>query len=299
MRSFWPFALLAVACVDLTRPPDFRGPAVMPGSDDEAAVAAPADDSGVAERDAAGVPDVAVQRPDTGANDGSVAADAAILDVTVSVPDAPAADLAAVALDAAAPPDAVVAPDRAASPDRAPDVAPPVDLAPDRAPDLARDLAADLAADSGPAPLVVDDYQAALVTRNNLNSPVSWDHETCSRVNGESVCAYAGSGGFHDFIETFNNWCSFSAQSYNSLRFRLRTSAPGEVVEVYAGTTLSANACQDTSVLLGTITTTATMTTYSFDISALARTRWLTRVELDPQSTNSTQFILDDLQLVP
>ena len=60
------------------------------------------------------------------------------------------------------------------------------------------------------------------------------------------------------------------------------------------------NACNmQTNAQLGMITTTTTMTTYEFDISSITATRWLTLVEFDPTSTNNTQFIFDDLQLVP
>ena len=47
----------------------------------------------------------------------------------------------------------------------------------------------------GPPPLVVDDFSGASLTKNTLGSTVSFDHETCAHVNGESVCTYAGSGG--------------------------------------------------------------------------------------------------------
>jgi hypothetical protein len=305
-------ALLGLGCVDLAPPPELNPPPGVPGPDDAAAAAidGPDDPAGPSEPDAAAADvtttvDTPQPLPDAGVDAASAGdaaqADAAALEAAVTDLPLPPADAPAPP-DAAATPDAATAPDRAADLALAPDLAP--DLARDLAPDLAPDLAADLAPDLGtpdavPAVLVVDDFQAALTTRNNLNSEVGWDHETCARVNGESVCSYAGSGGFHDFIETFNNWCAFDVTAYSKLRFRLRTSMAGEVIDVYAGVTPDARACTDTSSLLGTITSTTTMTTYSFDISALARTNRLTRVELDPRSTSNAQFILDDVQLVP
>jgi hypothetical protein len=317
MRS-WPLiiALLGAGCVDLTRPPELTAAPDAPGADD-AALVDPSDVTGPNGPEAAapdeGSPGETTPPPPEAGRD-AMGSDAPSSDAPSS--DALPPDTARPDLGLAA--DAPVVPDAAAGPDQAPDLAadqspdspadrsaePARDLAPDLSPDLAQDLAPDLppdvgAADTGVPVLVVDDFQAAVTTRNNLGSEVTWDHENCTRVGGESVCVYAGSGGFHDFIETFDNWCSFDVRAYTKVRFRLRTSLAGELVDVFAGINSGALLCTDTSFKLGTITTTTTMTTYTFDLTALAQTYWLTRIELDPRSTSASQFILDDLQLVP
>jgi hypothetical protein len=299
--------LLASGCVDLSRPPELDRPAVTPGPDD-AAAPAPADASvGGGDRPLLATPDV------------GTLADAAIPDEpSVTAPDAatlpadgpPSLDAAQVP-DAAVPADAPPPPDTAVPPVAAPDAAVPADAPvpvdapppPDAAPDapVPRDLAPDLAPDAGPdtaPPLIIDDFQTApQVNRNNLGSVTSSDHQVCNRVSGEMICTYAGSGGFQDFIETLNNWCAYDARAYSKVRFRLRASVAGEMVDVYVG--LGTGCTQQLpNVLLGRVVTTTTMTTYEFSLGAIARER-LVLFELDPKSTNTTQFILDDFQLVP
>jgi hypothetical protein len=142
---------------------------------------------------------------------------------------------------------------------------------------------------------VIDDFTSG--PKNNLGSEVTWDHATCNRVSGEMICTWAG-GPFHDFIETLANWCAYDASSFKKFRFRMRTSVAGERVDVYAKRNQGACAA-DTLVLLGSVTSTTTMTTYELDLAGLLGT--ITTVvgfEFDPASTNSTQFIYDDLQLV-
>jgi hypothetical protein len=241
------------------------------------------------------------------------------LDAAANSAPEPAAD-AASAPDAGGPPDAAPLPD-AAKPDLAstPDLAP--DFAPDLAPDLAPadvpagpadaslpdakpdtspdsappDTAVDVAPDAAP-PLVIDDFESGLPpNRNRLNSPTASDNEVCNRPNGELVCSYSGSGGYHDFIETLNNWCAYDARGYTKLRFKMRTAAAGEQVDVFVG--LGVGCAQQPIALLATIASATTMTTYELNISALPRDR-LVLVEFDPKAT-STQLILDDLQLVP
>jgi hypothetical protein len=213
-------------------------------------------------------------------------------------------DSAVPTADAAAPsdlpadlsPDSAVPTADAAAP---PDLPAPPDLSPDLPVDLAPDLARDSSpSDTAPPPLVIDDFQSPVTTVNNLGSEVTWDHESCSRVNGESVCHYTGSGGFHDFLESLNHWCAFDAKAYTKLRFRLRTSAPGEMVDVWAGINPN-SACSETLSLLGTITTTTTMTTYTLDVGPLTAKNWLTLFELAPRSVTTTDYILDDVELVP
>jgi hypothetical protein len=306
-RSWLLLGLAAMGCVDLTRPPQLSGspPDQLPpdaaATTDSASVSPDADLSPPAD---GGAPaDMAVpidaDLADVGA---TVPADAASPDVAIDLAaDAPAAPEVPPHPDAALAAD--LAPDSALAVDLARDVGPDagVDLASDLAPDLARDLAPDLAPpDAGPPPLVIDNFQGPSVAINTLNSEVTWDNETCSRVNGESVCSYTGSGGFHDFIESLNSFCEFDARAYTKISLRLRTSVAGEQVQVIAGMDSAAGCPRtQTNMPLGTITTTTTMTTYTFVIPTLAAAKLLVYIELDPQSTTTTQFILDDFQLVP
>jgi hypothetical protein len=284
-RWLWLFVALAGnACVDLTRPPQLEHPP----------------DADLAPDAAGGSRDVArdLAMPDHGPGTGGAGLDVA-----------PPADL----------PDASVEPDLPLPADAAlvPDLAPPADQArlPADAPPLPADAApsppdaapstpdaappADLAPEAGAPPLVIDDFQSTgPINRNSLASDVTWDHETCNRVNGEMVCSYAG-GPYHDFIETLAGWCAYDVSKYRKLRFRLRTSVAGEQVEIFAGRSATGG-CSQTLVSLGTITTTSTMTTYELDLSAVtASSKWLVAFEFDPMSTNATQFIYDDLQLLP
>jgi hypothetical protein len=279
MRRLFPLLVIlaGASCVDLTPPPALaRAPGNLPDPDGEAPdlasveVGGPPVDAGAPEPDAALAPD------QTAAADMDLPAPDAAVPPDTSLRDAPAPDVAA---------DRFVAP-----PDLAPDVAPVMpDVAADRAPDLAPDVA-------GPPPLVVDDFQGSATNRNTLGSSVTFDHETCSHVNGESVCSYAGTGGFHDFIESFNNFCPFDASRFSKLRFRMRTSVAGEMVEVYAGS----GPCNNEGLSkIGTVTTTTTMTTYDLDLTTVNRAI-LVSIEFDPLSANSSiQFIIDDIQLVP
>jgi hypothetical protein len=305
-RRWLIMALLGAACVDLGRPLELSRPPATPGDGGETAsvdagAAVPADAS--IDLTSPGAPaDAAVIGADADSPDIAIPADTALpIDAAIAADLPVPPDAAAPATpDAAAPP-----PDASVPPDLAP---PPVDLAPDRAPDLSPDLPRDLAPDLppdvspdlGPPALVIDDFQTAnLPNRNNLNSEVSQDNQICNKVDGEMICVYDGSGGYHDFIETLANWCGYPASIYKKFRFRMRTSVPGEMVDVFAGTN-SGGCSSETQMKIGTITTTTTMTTYELDISALTASKQLVKFEFDPKSTSATtQFILDDLQLAP
>jgi hypothetical protein len=300
-----PLALLGVACVDLGRPPELMRPPVtlndagepvdVGGSGDDAATGRP--DSAGSPPDAAAVPPDAAPPVDA---PPAPAPDAAVPTDTEPLPDL-ARDLAPVPADAAAAPDAAVTPDASLPPDLAPDVAPDLapDLAPDVAPDLAPDVAPDVSPDVGPPALVIDDFQTATPPKNNLGSEFTTDNQICNRVDGEMVCAYDGTGSYQDFIEPLNNWCAFQGGTYRRFRFRMRSSVAGQSVDVYVGTN-TGSCVRQTNVKIGTIVTTAAMTTYELDFSAVAAGRGLVLFELDPLSTSATtQFIFDDLQLVP
>jgi hypothetical protein len=293
MRRLFPLLVIlaGASCVDLTPPPELaRAPGNLPDLDGEA--------PDVASVEVGGSPvDAGAPEPDA-----ALATDqAAAADMDIPAPDAGVSTDATVPPDTSLPADVPVAPDVTADrfvapPDLAPDVAPVMpDVAPVM-PDVAPDRTPDLALDMGPPPLVVDDFQGSATNRNTLGSSVTFDHETCNHVNGESVCSYAGSGGFHDFIESFNNFCPFDASRFTKLRFRMRTSVAGEMVEVYAGS----GPCNNEGLSkIGTVTTTTTMTTYDLDLTTVNRAL-LVSIEFDPLSANSSiQFILDDIQLVP
>ena len=283
---------LVAGCVDLSRPPELQRP---PPGDAGAEPALP--DAAPRDLAAPGIADAGVSL-DLAAPVDETSADDAAVDASVSPDMTVPADVAAPSPDAAP-----LTPDLAPPADAPPlpaDAAAPPDLAPDLSPDRAPDLAPDLAPDAGPPPLVIDDFQSAgPINRNNLNSEVTWDHENCARVNGEMVCSYTGTGGFHDFIETLLSWCSYDASKYRKFRFRMRTSAAGEKIDVFV-TRNPTGACDGTQVLLGTVTSTTAMTTYELDLGPiLASSKWLTAFEFTPKSTSGTQFIYDDLQLVP
>jgi hypothetical protein len=272
---------VSVAVLGACSPPTARSrPPVRAGTDEPAAI------------DAGHIADAP-----RGAPDGRVTDEG-------SAPDANPEndDDGAARLDASAPPDDAaetdlpttpdVSPDAESAPDAAEDQAAPGDATPP--PDL---VPADV--EAGAPALVIDDFQTSTTaTNNNLASAISGDNETCNRANGEMVCVWNGTGSFHDFIETLNNWCSFDARAYTKLGFRMRTSVAGETVAVYLGVN-GGGACTQTPSLLGVITTSTTMTSYTFDIAEGVRASSLTVVELDPRSTNATQFIFDDFQLLP
>ena len=288
VRYWLLLALAAAGCIDLTQPPELRG---QDAADEQPDAAAGEDGAApdLAGRDLTTSPDAEAGPMDAAAPDLSAPADTA--------PPADAAPPRDVAADLVLPADPPPpAPDAAVAADAAPprDVAP--DLAPDLAPDVAPDLAPDLAPDVAPPPLVIDDFTTG--PKNNLGSDVTWDHATCNRVSGEMVCTWSG-GAYHDFIETLANWCPYDASAYKKFRFRMRTSVAGERVDVYAKRTLSTGCNADTAFLLGSIVTTTTMTTYELDLAgALGGGYKLVGFEFDPASTNSTQFIYDDLQLL-
>lgn len=316
-RCTWVLiALLGSGCVDLTPPKELgRGAtdaevdAGSAGLDAAADAAAAGPDTG-----RPGTPDAGAGPPDTAPPtppDASPGIDVPVIPTDAAAPADVAgaermADLPGPSPDLAASPDA--APDAPVIPDTAPDTTPDVgldvgpDVGPDLGPDAAPDVAPDLAPDVSPdAPvLVIDDYQTgATAMVNNLGSEVTWDNQNCSRAAGEMTCAWNGNLNYQDFIETINKWCGFDARGYSKVRFRARASMAGRRVDVLAGVT--PGACfqlQTPQTLLGSFNTTTTMTTYEFDLTGVARER-LVLIELVFTVLDSTQYVLDDLHLVP
>jgi hypothetical protein len=184
-------------------------------------------------------------------------------------PDAPPAADAPAIRDALPPP-----PDLAPPP---PDAAPPP-------PD-------------GPPALVVDDFEDATLTRNNLGGDVTWDNQSCALVSGEIRCAWTGRGGYQDFIEALrNNWCEYDLGGYSKLRLRMRASAPGKRVQVAFYRSSASCNTGSSEVVLSVVLTTA-MTTYDADISGVSRGQ-VSFIEIDPQTLDDTAYFFDDIQLV-
>jgi hypothetical protein len=148
------------------------------------------------------------------------------------------------------------------------------------------------------AGLIIDDFEDTSVGTNRLGGTLTWDNANCSQSNGQLVCSWSGTRDFLDFIETFRKtWCEYDLRAYSKLQFRMRASAAGKTVKVYFGAGNGSCTLQPLKVL-ATITLTTTMSTYQVDITGVARDKAMT-VEFDPETVDSTQYFLDDLQAVP
>ena len=158
----------------------------------------------------------------------------------------------------------------------------------------------DAAPDSGPAPLLIDDFDRETISfgsPNPLGGIVDFDNQNVSIVGGELRFVYSGSGGFQDFIETLSDsFCPLDVRAYRTLRFRMRASSGGKRVVILAKT--SAPDCDTIATpVLTTITVGTTMTTFQVNLSSLDRDS-ASAFEWSPPA-DSTVYFLDDVELVP
>ena len=90
--------------------------------------------------------------------------------------------------------------------------------------------------------------------------------------------------------------CPLDIRGYRTLRFRMRASTAGKVVQLLMG---RANLdCSIATILAaGTVTLSTTMTTYSVDLTPFARDS-ASFFQWSPP-TDLTFYSLDDVQLIP
>jgi hypothetical protein len=146
--------------------------------------------------------------------------------------------------------------------------------------------------------LLVDDFSDGTLTRNTMGGQVTWDNQDVNLISGMVHFTYRGSGGYHDFIETFlGSFCPYDIRMYKTLRFKMRASAARNVRIFMARG--NANNCETAATpLITTVSITTTMATYTVDISAAQRDRALF-FEWSPTSNDSTDYYLDDIELIP
>jgi hypothetical protein len=145
--------------------------------------------------------------------------------------------------------------------------------------------------------LLIDDFSDAKLTGNTMGGQVTWDNQNVSLINGMVHFTYAGAGGYHDFIETFlASFCAYDIRMYRTLRFSMRASAPRNVRIFMARS--NTNCATAATPLINTVSVTTTMTTYNVDISAAVRDKALF-FEWSPATNDSTDYYLDDIELIP
>jgi hypothetical protein len=256
-------ALCAASCVDLARPPELLDPLTA----DTGVGGGPAD-----------TPDGPESDPGTtGESDGgAIDAPAATADgpePDAAVPDAPAAD---------GPPTGDASP----APDGALEAAPIADAA------LARDTAPD-----SPVLVVVDNFSDDAIAANAIGGQVASDNQTLAVAAGELSFVWNGNSVFQKFTETLRpRSCPLDIRGYRTLRFRMRASAPDQVIQLFMGR--ATPSCATATVTgIGSITLTTTMTTYTIDLGATLRED-ASFFEWSPP-LDSAVYFLDDIELHP
>jgi hypothetical protein len=145
--------------------------------------------------------------------------------------------------------------------------------------------------------LLIDDFSDGTLSRNTMGGQVTWDNQNVNLTGGMVHFSYSGSGGYHDFIETFlGNFCAYDIRMYKTLRFKMRASA-AKSVRIFMARSNS-NCSTAATPLINTISVTTTMTTFTVDISAATRDKALF-FEWSPASNDSTDYYLDDIELIP
>src|SRR5439155_352786 len=99
---------------------------------------------------------------------------------------------------------------------------------------------------------------------------------------------------YQGLIETLKGWCDYDATAYTRLRFKLRASAPGKSVKVYAGISRSGCVMQKPLTQIGTVTPDTTMSSYEVDLSTVPR-NGVIMFEFDATVLDDTQYVWDDL----
>ena len=264
------YVLAAAGCVDLARPPELITAL-------DARVAAP--------RDTEPAPPM-VSPPGTEDPDGlgsSPGVDAAVPDRPDGpAPDGPAGDgqpspdTTALRTEGGQATDAVVGGGRAD----------------------AADLRPALDGSGTAAALLIDDFSDEDQSTNALGGPVASDNQIVVTTGGELRFLWRGNGVFQSFVENLRpGSCPLDIRGYRTLRFRMRASTGDQVVQLLMG---RANlGCATTTILaIGTVTLSTTMTSYSVDLTPIARDS-ASFFQWSPPATDLTVYTLDDVQLVP
>ncbi len=148
--------------------------------------------------------------------------------------------------------------------------------------------------------LVVDDFNDGTLGRNTMGGSVTWDNQNVALVSGQVRFSWNGGSIFQDFIETFlPNFCGYDLRQYRTLRFRMRASSGTKSVRIFFPYATPTKACETASTpLIRTVSVTTTMNTFDVDLSGVTRDKALF-VEFAPNSTDSTEYFLDDIHLLP
>jgi hypothetical protein len=151
--------------------------------------------------------------------------------------------------------------------------------------------------DGAAAPLVIDDFSDGTVSPNTLGAPVAGDNQLMAVANGELSFYWNSSSVFQSFRELLApTSCARDIRGYRTFRFRMRATMPGREVKIFLGRT-NATCTNRTFVSLGSISPTATMTTFSIDLQTVDREH-AASFEWQPPADGTVYFV-DDIQLVP
>jgi hypothetical protein len=247
----------AAGCVDLARPPELLDPV---GEADGGDPAPPDPPDG----------------PESPATPASVE-DGAAPDAPAPEPDAPAVpDAPADGPADAGPPPTDTSPEAAAVPDAAP--------VRDAAPDAVNVL-------------VIDNFADDTIPINAIGGHVAADNQVLSLTSGELSFVWSGNSVFQKFSETLRpGSCPVDIRGYRTLRFRMRASMPGQVIQLFMG---RANpSCVTATVTgIGSVTLSTTMTTYTIDLGVRPRED-ASFFEWSPP-VDAAVYFLDDIELHP
>jgi hypothetical protein len=147
--------------------------------------------------------------------------------------------------------------------------------------------------------LVLDDFSGTVNT-NLLGGQATWDHLTTHIVGGQLQLAWSGSSTFDDYLSSFRpDWCEYDLGAYTKMRLQIQASAPGKQVDVVLAMGNGSCRSSPTSLQRWTITPTTTLAYYEFDISNVAARGKALWFELDPHTTDSTTYTVDNIEFRP
>ena len=171
----------------------------------------------------------------------------------------------------------------------------------DAAPPISSDAADpgamdDPSGDAAPTTLLVDDFADGDVASNTIGAPVSSEQQTLTPGNGELGFVWNGVGTSQGLIESLlPRSCPTDLRGYRVLRFRMRASAPGKVVQILLGSG-NPDCSRAATVSAGTINPSPTMTTYTVNLSSVSREA-ASFLQWSPP-LDSTVYTIDDIELV-
>jgi hypothetical protein len=148
-------------------------------------------------------------------------------------------------------------------------------------------------------PIVVDDFQDADLLRNSLAAEVITENQSVSRMGGELtfVATRAATGISQSFAENLKpGGCPVDLRAYRTLSFRMRASAANKTVYLVMGR--ADGACNAEPILeIGMVTVGTTAMVHNVDLAPFAREsarffQWVT-------GADNTRYFLDDILLVP